>query len=233
MKITKVIITAMREEAKLIIDKFNLERITEWKIPANMEIYEADRENIEEETIDRIVLVLAWIGKIQVAIATTYVFENYLVDKLVNIWIAWNLESSDSKIWDVFMPNTFIQHDMYLPFEWSHLDYAKKAIFLENTSWENFDLGKFGLFLNWVCLTWDMFVDADEIKQDLRENFSWDIVEMEAFSILSVARAYDSLDKCVVIKAISDWANNESKDAHMDNLTFAMQNSISILEFVL
>jgi len=27
---------------------------------------------------------------------------------------------------------------------------------------------------------------------------------MEAFAILSVAREYDALDKCVVIKAISD-----------------------------
>jgi len=233
MKLTKVIITAMREEAELIIKKFNLERISDWKIPANMEIYEADREDLEEQTIDRIVLVLAWIGKIQAAITSTYVFENYLVDKLINIWIAWNLESGDTQIWDVFMPNTFIQHDMYLPFEWTHLDYAKKAIFLENNTWENFDLEKFGLILNWVCVTWDIFVDSDEIKQDLRENFAADIVEMEAFAILSVARAYDSLDKCIIIKAISDGANSESKDNHMNNLEFAMQNSISVLEFVL
>jgi len=27
---------------------------------------------------------------------------------------------------------------------------------------------------------------------------------MEAFAILSVARAYDMLDKCVVVKAVSD-----------------------------
>ena len=41
------------------------------------------------------------------------------------------------------------------------------------------------------------------------------------------------LDKCIVIKAISDWADNEAKEAHMNNLEFAMNNSISILEFIL
>jgi nucleoside phosphorylase len=30
------------------------------------------------------------------------------------------------------------------------------------------------------------------------------LVEMEAFAILSVAREYNALDKCVVIKAVSD-----------------------------
>jgi|TARA_Y100001960_G_C13923048_1_gene470879 nucleoside phosphorylase len=56
---------------------------------------------------------------------------------------------------------------------------------------------------------------------------------MEAFSILSVAREYDALDKCVVIKAVSDGADSEAKDAHMDNLEFAMNNSVDVLELVL
>jgi nucleoside phosphorylase len=33
---------------------------------------------------------------------------------------------------------------------------------------------------------------------------------MEAFSILSVAREYGKLDKCVVIKAVSDGANSDA-----------------------
>jgi nucleoside phosphorylase len=56
---------------------------------------------------------------------------------------------------------------------------------------------------------------------------------MEAFVILSVAREYNMLDKCVVIKAVSDWANNEAINAHMDNLDFAMNNSVDVLELVL
>ena len=82
-------------------------------------------------------------------------------------------------------------------------------------------------------MTGDEFVDKEERISKLRVDFWADICEMEAFSILSVAREYNMLDKCIVIKAISDWADNEAKEAHMNNLEFAMNNSISILEFIL
>lgn len=228
MKINKAIITAMKEEADLIIEKYNLKETKKLK---NITIFEWDRDG--EEWPEHLILVLAWIWKIQAAIATTYLLENYMVEKIVNIWIAWNLDNTDVRVWDVFIPNTFIQHDMYLPFEGSHLDYAKKAIFLENNIWENYDLTKFGLLLNWVCLTWDQFIDNEEKVAQLRETYWADLCEMEAFAILSVAREYEMLEKCVVIKAVSDWADSEAKDAHMDNLKFAMENSISVLEIVL
>lgn len=228
MNLIKAIITAMKEEAELIIKKFNLK---ETKSLKNIKIFEWTRSWDDWE--ENLVLVLWWIWKIQAAIATTYLLENYSVDKIINIWIAGNLTGNDLKVWDVLLPNTFIQQDMYLPFEWSHLDYAKKPIFLEYAIWENYDLQKFWLILNWVCVTGDEFVDKEERISKLRVDFWADICEMEAFSILSVAREYNMLDKCIVIKAISDWADNEAKEAHMNNLEFAMNNSISILEFIL
>lgn len=228
MNLTKAIITAMKEEAELIIKKFNLK---ETKSLKNIKIFEWTRSWDDWE--ENLILILWWIWKIQAAIATTYLLENYSVDKIINIWIAGNLTGNDLKVWDVLLPNTFIQQDMYLPFEWSHLDYAKKPIFLEYAIWENYDLQKFWLILNWVCVTGDEFVDKEERISKLRVDFWADICEMEAFSILSVAREYNMLDKCIVIKAISDWADNEAKEAHMNNLEFAMNNSISILEFIL
>ena len=228
MELTKVIITAMQEEADLIVKRFNLK---ESKKKNNTTYYEWNRKS--DDGNDNIVLVLSGIWKIQAAIAMTQVLENYSPDKIINIWIAGNLNNSDAKVWDVFLPNAFIQHDMYLPFEWSHLDYAKKAIFLEYAIWENFDLNKFWLVLSWVCLTWDQFIDDKEKVISLRNEYGADICEMEAFAILSVARQYDMLDKCVVIKAISDWADNEARDEHMNNLDFAMGNSVDVLELVL
>jgi len=233
MKLTKAIITAMKQEADLIIKKYDLKEFNDSKIPNTIKVFKWERKNYEEDCTDEIILILSWIWKLQAAMATTYLLENYQINKLINIWIAWNLDNQDVKIWDVFIPNTFIQHDMYLPFEGEHLDYAKKSIFLDYAIWENYDLQKFGLILSWVCLTWDQFID-DELKvQEYREKFSADIVEMEAFAILSVAKAYNILDKCVVIKAISDWADSDAKESHMDNLEFAMENSISVLELVL
>jgi adenosylhomocysteine nucleosidase len=218
----------MQEEADLIIKRFNLK---EFENKNNITIYKWNRES--NDWNDNIVLVLAGIWKIQASIAMTYVLENYSPDKIINIWIAGNLNNDDAKIWDVFLPNTFIQHDMYLPFKWEHLDYAKKWIFLEYAIWENVDLNKFGLVLNWICLTGDQFIDNEEKVKELREEYGADLCEMEAFAILSVARKYNVLDKCVVIKAISDWADTDAKEAHMDNLEFAMNNSVDVLELVL
>jgi len=220
----KAIITAMREEADIIIKRFNLKSVKKFK---NLEIFEAIKDG------EKIVLALAWIWKIQASLATSYLFENYYIEKLINIWIAGNISSQDIKVWDVFLPNTFIQHDMYLPFEWEHLDYAKKPIFLDSAIWVNYDLKKFGLILNWICLTWDQFIDDEEKIKELKEKFAWDLVEMEAFAILSVAREYNSLEKCIVIKAVSDGADSNSKDDHMTNLDFAMDNATNILELIL
>jgi hypothetical protein len=56
---------------------------------------------------------------------------------------------------------------------------------------------------------------------------------MEAFAILSVAKSYDLLDKCVVIKAVSDLSVPSSKEDSLKNLEFAMENSISVLELII
>lgn len=228
MKVTKAIVTAMKEEADIIIEKFQLKEVLKkW----TLSIYEG--ENTSDGETEKIVLALAGIGKICATMATTYLFENYDIHKLINIGIAWNMWNIDIKMGDVFMPNTFIQHDMYLPFEGKHLDYAKKPIFLEYAVWQNLDLTKFGLIMNGLCITWDQFIDDEEKVADLKDRFEADICDMEAFAILSVAREYDALDKCVVIKAVSDWADSDAKDTHMNNLQFAMKNSVIVLEFVL
>lgn len=228
MELTKIIITAMKEEADLIIERFKLKELEQKN---NFTLFEWKRET--EDWDENLILVLTWIWKIQATMATTYMLENYRPDKIVNIWIAWNLNDTDAKVWDVFLPNTFIQHDMYLPFEWDHLDYAKKAIFLEYAVGKSYDLTKFWLIMSWVCLTGDQFIDDENKVISLREEYWADLCEMEAFAILSVARQYDMLDKCVVIKAISDWADNEARDEHMNNLDFAMWNSVNILELIL
>lgn len=228
MQVTKAIITAMKEEADIIINKFGLKETTKkW----NLTIFEWEYETSDGK--DKIVLALAGIGKISAAMATTYLFENYDIFKLINIGIAGSVNPVDVKVWDVFLPNTFIQHDMYLPFEGEHLDYAKKPIFLEYAIGENIDLTKFGLVMSGVCVTGDQFIDDEQKVADLWEKYSADVCEMEAFSVLSVARDYDALDKCVVIKAVSDGADSDAKEAHMDNLEFAMNNSVLVLELVL
>jgi nucleoside phosphorylase len=56
---------------------------------------------------------------------------------------------------------------------------------------------------------------------------------MEAFAIGSVLDLFGTLDRMICIKAISDGADSEAKGAHMDNLDFAMQNSIVVLKEII
>lgn len=212
-KIKNIILTAMREEAMIIVEKYNLKlQKTIWV----MEIY----------SNEEIVLILAGIGKIQASMATTYAVLNYDFDKFINIWIAWSLLGNTANIWDVFILSKISQHDMYLPFDWEHLYYAKKDIELYTFEYD-FEV-KY-----WHSLTGDQFIDDEQIVKNLKNKYDADVIEMEAFAVASVLREFSCLQKWVFIKAISDGADNESKEAHMDNLVFAMHNSIVVLDKVL
>lgn len=213
------IITAMQEEAEHIIQKYNL------KLSKKME-YTSFYEN------EHIVLALAGIGKIQACFATTYIFAHYEVEKVINIGIAGSLLWNKASIGDVFLVGKISQHDMYLPFDGAHLDYAKKEIVFG----KNYSLDKnfsFQVKENAYCLTWDQFIDDAQKVQKLWEIYGADVIEMEAFAIASVVREYGALDRFICIKAISDGADNEAQDAHMGNLDFAMQNSLQVLESIL
>jgi len=213
------IITAMTEEAEHIIKLYELKNTKKLK---NLTIYENDS----------IVLALAWIWKVQASIWAAFLFMNYEISKLINIGIAWSLLWLNASIWDVFLVNKISQHDMYLPFDWSHLDYAKKEIIINNNLIINSDFD-FKVVNNAYCLTWDQFIDDNNKVLELKNKYKADVIEMEAFAVASVAREFDMLDNCIFIKAISDWADSDAKDSHMWNLDFAMKNSLKVLQKII
>lgn len=214
------ILTAMSEEADHIISLYWL---SQTKKLQNITFYENDS----------IVLALAGIGKVQASIATTFLCLNYEISKLINIWIAWSLLGTNAWIWDVFLVNKLSQHDMYLPFDGAHLDYAKKEIVISAQVELDETVFSFGVTKNAYCLTGDQFIDNANKVLELATKYNADIIEMEAFAVASVAREFNALEKCIFIKAISDGADNDAKDAHMWNLDFAMENSIKVLQKIL
>lgn len=227
--ITKWIITALQLEADLIIEKFSLKKTKEiW----TLKVFQWTKTNEDKEE-ENIVLLVCWEGKTQSAFATTYLCENYVLEKIVNIWIVWNLNPEEFSVWDVIMPNTFVVHDFYMPEEIDFHKYQREAIFIEYALWDEYDLEKFKLHLSGICATWDQFIDNEDLKSEIIEKYWADIVDMEAYSILSVIKNYDLLDKSVVIKSVSDWADSEAKQNSMDNLNLAMKNAVNILEFTL
>lgn len=229
MIITKAIITAMPDEAELIIEKYKLSEVKKlWALS----IYEW--EIIwEEDEKTHLILLLCGVWKIHAAFATTYLFENYDPEKVINIGVVWNLNPWNIKIWDVIIPNTFMQHDVYIPESIDSLSYLRDPIFTEYAIGEEYDLEKFSLHLNGICVTWDQFIDNADLKQELVDEYSADIVDMEAYAILSVAKNYNALSKIVSIKSVSDGADDAAAGDHVSNLQAAMKNAVAILEFTL
>ena len=67
----------------------------------------------------------------------------------------------------------------------------------------------------------------------MRNNTWADVAEMEAYAVASTAREFGILDNTVIIKSVSDWADNDANDWLANNLDFAMGNSIEILKRIL
>lgn len=213
------IITAMDQEAEIIINFLWLQLSKTYK---NIKIYEKDWY----------VLALSWMWKVQASIWATILCSEYWVESLINIWVAWNLNGNNAKVWDVFLIKEIIQHDMYLPLP-GDLDYAKwiiKISFQSGIDWSNY---KFWFHENAKCVTWDQFIDDLDKSNQLRDSYWADVAEMEAFAIASTAREFWILDSTIIIKSISDWADNDANDWLYNNLEFAMNNGIEILKVIL
>ena len=52
---------------------------------------------------------------------------------------------------------------------------------------------------------------------------------MEAYAIAATLREYEKLDRLICIKAISDGADSDAREAHMSHLDYAMKNSLKVL----
>lgn len=213
------IITAMEWEARIIIDFLWLELSKSYK---NIKIYEKDQY----------VLASTWMWKIQASIWSTILCSVYWVDQLINIWVAWNLNWNNIKVWDVFLIKEIIQHDMYLPLPWD-LDYAKWSIKISFQSGINSNEFDFWFHENWICVTWDQFIDDVDKSAELKNKFWADIAEMEAYAVASTAREFWILDNTAIIKSVSDWADSNANNWLHDNLEFAMKNSIEVLKKIM
>lgn len=55
---------------------------------------------------------------------------------------------------------------------------------------------------------------------------------MEAFATAQVVREFDLLNKLIIIKAVSDSADEKAYEDSENNLDIAMKNSILVLEKV-
>lgn len=223
------IIGAMDEELELLLKET---RIIKKERKANMEF------NFGEIFSKEVVIVRCGIGKVNAAICTQILIDDFSVEKVINVGIAGGI-GKDIYPGDVVIADNLVQHDMdtsafgdkigQIP-RVDTYDFKCDAelINLAKKACESFEVNN---YFQGRIVSGDQFIaNVDKINW-LNDNFNALACEMEGASIAQVC--YLNKIPFVVIRSISDNANN---GAHMDYEKFtpiAVKNSTYIIENML
>lgn len=208
------IIGAMEEEItnlKLHMEVFDVQTI------AGMSFFKGAVKGTE------LVLVRSGIGKVNAGICTQILASVFNVDTVINTGIAGSLNAAID-IGDIVVSTSLVQYDVdarnfgYKLGEIPRMNIIEFPADKELTDktesvFAALDLGV-KLYKGMIA-TGDKFVSEDSLKAEIVNNFHAYCVEMEGAAIAQAAMLNNM--KCVVIRAISDKADNS---ANVDYRTF-------------
>ena len=224
------IIGAMEEEVAVLKESMDIEKIVEH---ASMQFYKGVLCG------KKVVVVRSGIGKVNAAVCAQILADKFNIDVLINTGIAGSLDASID-IGDMVISTDLVEHDMdasifgdpvgQIPrmdtFSFpADAELVKKAV-QANTE-ANPDIKTF----TGRIVSGDQFVSSAEVKDKLVNLFDAKCTEMEGAAIAHVA--YLNKISCVIIRAISDKADNS---ATMDYPTFekqAIKHSVKLVRNLL
>jgi len=224
------IIGAMEEEVAVLKESMDIEKIVEY---ASMQFYKGVLCG------KKVVVVRSGIGKVNAAVCAQILADKFNIDVLINTGIAGSLDASID-IGDMVISTDLVEHDMdasifgdpvgQIPrmdtFSFpAAAELVKKAV-QANTE-ANPDIKTF----TGRIVSGDQFVSSSEVKDKLVNLFDAKCTEMEGAAIAHVA--YLNKISCVIIRAISDKADNS---ATMDYPTFekqAIKHSVKLVRNLL
>ncbi|MDD2907414.1 MAG: hypothetical protein PHH98_02115 [Candidatus Gracilibacteria bacterium] len=161
---TKIILTSNKKILEIAISKYNLVNI---KNENDLLVYEGIVLNEEEN--EKIVFIK--IDNKNLDLVFVHIEENYIYEKIINIDDGKVFLNFELKIGDIVIPNTFID-----------INDQDKAFFIDTVVGENYDLVKFGLILNGICLSVGN-KKIDELE-GIKEDFYADIVDVNSFDLI-------------------------------------------------
>lgn len=211
------IIGAMEEEVSLLKEEMEIEEMVSL---ASMDFCKGNLEGKE------VVVVKSGIGKVNAGVCAQILIDKFGVDVLINTGIAGSLDSAID-IGDMVISTDAVEHDVdasvfgdpvgqiprmdtfSFPAEPRMVELARIANETVNPDVHTFT-GR--------IVSGDQFVSSTEVKDRLVRLFDAKCTEMEGAAIAHVA--YLNKVSCVIIRAISDKADNS---ATMDYPTFEKQ----------
>ncbi len=223
------IIGAMSEELEILLKDMELDKK---ETKASMDFHSGKLWSKE------VVAVVCGIGKVNAAVCTQILISEYKVDKIINVGVAGGI-GKDIYPGDVVIADSLVQHDMDTSVFGDRIGQIPRLdTFDFKCDHELVEISKSGCeeikdiksFVGRI-VTGDQFVADLEKIQWLSKEFEAFACEMEGGSIAHVC--YLNHIPFVVIRSISDNANN---GAHMDFEKFtpiAVKNSTSILKKII
>lgn len=220
------IIGAMQEEVSLLQEEMKVDEIIE---KAGMVFYKGELCGQE------VVIVKSGIGKVNAALCAQILVDVFQVDTLINTGIAGSLDARID-IGDMVISTDAVQHDMdasifgdpigqiprmdtfSFPSNKELVELAKEVNEEENPDIHTFT-GR--------IVSGDQFVSSAEVKERIVSNFQAMCTEMEGAAIAHAA--YLNKISCVIIRAISDKADNSAVMDYPEFERLAIVHSVRLI----
>lgn len=192
---TKIILSSNQRIIEIAIAKYNLQKINNEN---DLDIFEA---NIKNETETEKIIFINIIKNLDLVF--THIEENYIYDKIINIDESKVFMNFELKTGDIVIPNTF-----------TTLNNENKAFFVDSVIWENYDLLKFWLVLNGICLSvWNKKI---EDLEELKEDFYADIIDVNSYDLIEKNTKLNNDSIFSAIKIVV-WEEDELLDEYYIN----------------
>ncbi len=224
------IIGAMDEEVAILMSRLVDKKV---KTIASMEFCEGTLQGKD------VVVVRCGIGKVNAAVCTQILADLYQVEAVINTGVAGSLRN-EIEIADIVLSTDTLQHDMdATAFGYEHgmiprmensiFEADKKLIELTKKVCQEV-LPEVGVHVGRV-VSGDQFVSDNGKKEWLVEKFEGYCTEMEGAAIAHTA--YLNGLPFLIIRAISDKADNSAHMSYTDFEHIAIENGVKLLEGLL
>lgn len=224
------IIGAMEEEVAHLREAMDIQETTEY---ASMNFCKGTLCGKE------VVIVQSGIGKVNAAICAQILVDKYSVDTLINTGVAGSLDARID-IGDIVISTDAVQHDMdattfgdplgQVP-RMKVLAFPADKILVEKAKAANEKVNpEIQTFVGRVA-SGDQFVADGKAKERIVENFGALCTEMEGASIAHAA--YLNKVSCVIIRAISDKADNSAVMDYPDFERRAIKQNVRVMKELL
>ena len=220
------IIGAMDEEVKILLSQLKLNKI---QVKANMRFNFGQLYNTE------VVIVKSGIGKVNAAVCAQILIDDFNVDDIINVGVAGGT-AEDISPGDVVIADSLVQHDVdtsafgdevgQIP-RMDTYDFKCDRNLVEKAQQACRKIDGIKSFIGRI-VTGDQFICSTEKIRYLNSKFNALACEMEGGSIAQVA--YLNNIPFVIIRSISDNANNGASMDYKKFTPIAIRNSTEILK---